>query len=74
MHDHRLGDVQVKIQYALYLVLIPSQQHRGTTSPSSFTLQLQKPKIHLAAMMESFGNYDLVKKIKLDFADVVVSK
>ena len=25
-------------------------------------------------MAESFGNYDLIKRIKLDFVDVVVSK
>ena len=39
-----------------------------------FHTSTQEPKIHPTAMTESFGNYDLVKRLKLDFTDVAVSK
>jgi len=54
---------------------IASKQH--TYRNFLFHTSTQEPKTHLTPMThipESFGNYDLVKRLKLDFTDVVISK
>src|SRR6266704_5726292 len=53
---------------------------RGTFRWAHTTTQLKQdaispsPIVNMGQPAESFGNYDLIKRVKLDFTDVVISK